>query len=150
MKILLRGKHATHELAVVLGAALSTAPRLSHARVIALTGELGSGKTTFTQSFGKFLGVNRRLLSPTFALRSQYKTQSKRYPILEHFDWYRLKGIQDLSPIGWKEALNDPARILIIEWPERARRALPKSFTHIKLAHTKEKERSAVITFHGK
>jgi len=150
MKFLLEGEQQTQELAHTLAQVVLESSRARHARVIALSGELGSGKTTFAAAFGKSCGVKKRLLSPTFALRSLYATTSKSYPTLEHYDWYRLKGIKELAPIGWESALKDPTRILLIEWPERAKRALPKSYIHVKLAHTKDGSRKADIQFYGK
>lgn len=149
MKFLLDGEHATQELARTLAQVVLESSRAQHARVIALSGELGSGKTTFAQAFGRSCGVKKRLLSPTFALRSIYATKNTTYPILEHYDWYRLKGVKELAPIGWIDALKNPKRILLVEWPERAKRALPKACISVKLSHTKDGSRSATITFNG-
>lgn len=150
MKFLLADEKATGELARTLAQAVLESPRQKHAQVITLSGELGAGKTTFAQAFGRACGVKKRLLSPTFALRSLYKTTAKQYPTLEHYDWYRLEGAGELAPIGWKEALGDAKRILLVEWPERAKRALPKDVITVKLAHNKDGSRKADIQFHGK
>jgi len=149
MKFTLEGEHATQELARTLAQVVCESPRITHARVIALSGDLGSGKTTFAAVFGKTCGVKKRLLSPTFALRSLYKTKNNTYPTLEHYDWYRLKGVQELLPIGWSDAVQDPKRILLIEWPERAKRALPKNYIAVKLSHEKNGSRKADIQFYG-
>lgn len=150
MKFLLKHTKATNELASLLAEVVRESPLSTHARVIALSGELGSGKTTFAQSFARALGVRKRLLSPTFALRTIHKTKNKVYPILEHYDWYRLKGTKELTPTGWKEALKDPKRILLVEWPQRAHKALPKEYILVKLAHTSKQERTGIIQFYGK
>ena len=149
MKFLLEDEKSTQELAQTLAEALGESPRLKRARVVTLSGELGAGKTTFAQAFGLAFGVKRKLLSPTFALRTIYKTKSKKYNTLEHYDWYRIDGVKELRALGWEEAMKDPKRILIVEWPERARRAIPKIHTRVKLAHTKGNGRSVTIQFYG-
>lgn len=122
-----------------------------HARVVALAGELGAGKTTFAQGFLRALGVKGRIVSPTFIFVRRYALSRNRagFRHAYHFDLYRLpagrqsvRRAADLRRAGFYEALRDPRAIVLIEWPERAGRALPKDAIRVHLKHgTDERER---------
>lgn len=88
--------------------------------IIALIGELGSGKTTFVQGFAKGLGIKEKIISPTFVLIKQYST-------LYHVDLYRVENFQDL---GFEEILANPNNIVLIEWAEKFKN-LPKNTIRI-------------------
>ena len=81
--------------------------------VIALIGELGAGKTTFTKGFAREMGVKDPVTSPTFKLVSEYK--GKKY-VLNHVDAYRMDGPMDFLNIGGEEYLTSKNSITIIEW----------------------------------
>ena len=81
--------------------------------VIALVGELGAGKTTFTKGFARQMGVKDSVTSPTFKLVSEYK--GKKY-VLNHVDAYRMEGPMDFLNIGGEEYLTSKNSITIIEW----------------------------------
>ena len=81
--------------------------------VIALIGELGAGKTTFTKGFAREMGVKDPVTSPTFKLVSEYK--GKKY-VLNHVDAYRMEGPKDFLNIGGEEYLTAKKSITIIEW----------------------------------
>lgn len=72
--------------------------------VMALVGELGSGKTTFLKSFCKALGVTDEVISPTFVLEQIYQG---KFPIY-HYDWYRLENFQEAYELGVEEKLPPP------------------------------------------
>lgn len=89
--------------------------------VIALAGEIGSGKTAFVKGFAAAFGIRKRLISsPTFVLMRQYKGRA----IINHFDLYRLDSIRQLEQIGYEEYFYSEA-ITLIEWADRAERLLP-------------------------
>ena len=95
------------------------------ATTVFLSGDLGSGKTTFTQMVAKLLGVKKIVTSPTFVLRRDYplaKNQGQ-FKKLIHLDCYRLKGPEELKTIGWAEILADPAN-LNYDGMARARRRI--------------------------
>ena len=100
-----------------------------HAQVVALKGELGAGKTTFAQGVAKGLGVKEKILSPTFVIIKSYKIRNTKYKIqnLYHVDCYRIKNEQDLLALGWDKIVSDPQNLVLIEWPERIRKVLPKN-----------------------
>ena len=88
--------------------------------VLALKGNLGSGKTTFLQGFAKGLGVKEKILSPTFVLFKHFKGKNRDF---YHFDCYRVKG-KDLNSLGFKDIISNPRNIVAVEWP---RTKLPKA-----------------------
>ena len=95
--------------------------------VIALIGELGSGKTTFAQGFAAGLGIKEKIISPTFVLIRQHRIP-KTEKTLYHIDLYRIE--EDFSKLGLKEILENPNNIILIEWAEKLK-DLPKSATKI-------------------
>ena len=105
--------------------------------IICLSGELGAGKTTFTQGLLKGLKAKGPYTSPTFVVM-------KKYEHIYHIDAYRIKDT-DLLELGWEELLadNPPAggNIIIIEWAERVRKIIPDNAIWIKLKWLDENKR---------
>jgi tRNA threonylcarbamoyladenosine biosynthesis protein TsaE len=92
--------------------------------IVCLYGELGSGKTTFTQGFARGLGITSRLLSPTFIIVRRYQIPKKEN-YLYHVDLYRLHIVTDLEGIGLPEIFTDSASYTVVEWAERLGGLLP-------------------------
>lgn len=88
-------------------------PKLQH-NILLLKGNLGAGKTTFTQFLLKNLGSSDEVSSPTYAIVNEYHTPKGN---VFHFDLYRMKNIYEVYDIGMEEYL-DNAFLCIIEWPE--------------------------------
>ena len=88
-------------------------PQLQH-NIFLLKGNLGAGKTTFTQFLLKKLGSNDEVSSPTYAIVNEYHSPKGK---IFHFDLYRMKNIDEVYDIGMEEYL-DNAFLCIIEWPE--------------------------------
>ncbi len=101
--------------------------------VIALYGNLGSGKTTFIQGLAQGLGIKKRILSPTFVFIRSYSLNDKNLSKFHHVDLYRLESENDVEAIGLAEILGDKGAIVAIEWPEKIDRLLPESAIKIKL-----------------
>lgn len=110
--------------------------------VIALTGELGAGKTTFVQGFAKGLGIKEKIISPTFVLIRQYPIPNTSR-ILYHIDLYRLEGFTEL---GLKEIIGDPNNIVLIEWAEKIKNDLPEKTTYIKIRKENQNKRSITVS----
>lgn len=91
----------------------------NHAFVLALEGDLGSGKTTFIQGFARALSVKEKILSPTFNIY-------KRYGNFYHFDCYRIKNPKEILDLGFKKIIQDPKNIVVIEWAEKIKKIIPK------------------------
>lgn len=99
--------------------------------VIAISGELGAGKTTLAQAICRGAGVRDFVTSPTFALVQRY--EGARFPVY-HLDLYRLESPRDLVNIGWDDILRDDA-VVLVEWPERAEGRIPDDALHIEVEH---------------
>lgn len=102
--------------------------------VVALSGELGAGKTTLVQAICRGYGVQEEVTSPTFSIVHRYRGAASD---VLHLDLYRLRGERDLAQIGWDEFLAERALILI-EWPERAAGLLPPHHVPMELRHLPE------------
>ena len=95
------------------------------ARVVALSGELGAGKTAFTQALGSHFGILETVTSPTFVIENIYRLSGQKWKRFIHIDAYRLKGMDELLAIGWNDIVVDPDNIIVIEWPERVEQIIP-------------------------
>ena len=126
------------------------AAELKPGDVVCLEGDLGAGKTTFTQGLAAALGVPGRVTSPTFCIVQEHRRlpSSVSSPfLLVHMDLYRLHGEDDVIAIGWEDYLAEGA-ILVVEWPERAGALIPSSAKHVVFAHL-DAEESRRIEFWG-
>lgn len=117
-----------------------------HALMITLKGNLGAGKTTFVQGFLRGLGVRKKITSPTFVLMKTYNLRLTTYNKAIHIDCYRIKSAKEILDLDWKEIISNPKNIVLIEWPERISKILPKQKIQINFKHgKKENERLVVI-----
>lgn len=122
--------------------------KLRSGKVIALYGDLGSGKTTFVQCVAKELEIKEKVQSPTFVLVKSYNVKLKAYNIkkLIHADLYRIKSEREAKEIGLVEYFNQPDTLVFIEWPEVMEGLLPQDTIKIKFQHgQKENERKISI-----
>ncbi len=101
--------------------------------IVCLYGDLGSGKTTFSQGFAKGLGIQNRLLSPTFIIVRRYEVP-KSIRWFYHVDLYRISGEKDREGVGLPEILADRAAIVLIEWADRLGNLLPKNRIDIRFS----------------
>ncbi len=97
------------------------------ATVVTLSGELGAGKTTFTQCVARSLGVIETVTSPTFVLEKIYTLESVPFKRLIHIDAYRLKEVSEIDVLGWDEIIAEPGNLILLEWPERVPGRIPES-----------------------
>jgi tRNA threonylcarbamoyladenosine biosynthesis protein TsaE len=129
-KIISKSPAETRALAAVLAAELSTrggsASSGKLGAVLALHGELGSGKTCFVQGLARALGVRQAVTSPTFTIVNEYRG---RCPLI-HMDLYRIGDPEELLSIDFENYL-DAQGITVIEWAERAGNWLPVNTMHI-------------------
>lgn len=119
-KIILKSKKDTDRLAKEI------AETLQLGDVIALYGELGAGKTFFTQKLCKHLGVTENVSSPSYVLMNEY---SGKFPIV-HLDLYRIEAEDELLELGLHDLFEN--RLTIIEWAEIAERLLPENVKKIR------------------
>ncbi len=110
------------------GFARRLAPAANHATLVTLSGELGAGKTSFTQGAARALGITDPITSPTFVLEKVYELpQAAAFARLVHIDAYRLEGEDTLAPLGFEELYADPANLVVLEWPELVSAQLPQA-----------------------
>ena len=111
--------------------------------VIALSGEVGAGKTTFAQAFiGALLRTPENVISPTFTLVQSYDTKHPWRVV--HADLYRLKHVDELVELGLEEAFE--AQVALVEWPEIAAGILPEGTLYIHLEHAADDCRNITLT----
>ena len=112
--------------------------------ILALTGDLGSGKTTFVQGFSKGLGLTSRIISPTFILMRKYRASDKDF---YHIDLYRLEKEVDKEVVnlGVTDIWGKPGNIVVIEWAEKIKDLIPKSAKWIFFENLGEDKRKITI-----
>jgi tRNA threonylcarbamoyladenosine biosynthesis protein TsaE len=124
-----------------------SAPR---ALIVSLEGNLGAGKTTFTQAFARALGVRERITSPTFVVLKRYafpvrkKIGAENYWFY-HIDCYRFKNFRELAQLEFTTIAKDPRALVFVEWGERVRRALPAHTLRIGFKHAGGDKRGITI-----
>ena len=117
------------------------------AAVIALHGDLGAGKTTFTQALGRALGVLEQITSPTFTIMKGYETTDVGFIHLIHMDAYRIDDSNELGPLRFAEILSTPKTLFCIEWAEKITAALPEKVLNLSLSVASETTRNVRISW---
>lgn len=105
--------------------------------VLALRGELGSGKTAFIQGLARALGIRERVQSPTFVLCKWYRLPARAAPFkrLVHVDAYRIERPAEARHFGLAGAFRDRDAIVAIEWADRIRKLIPKQAVWVRFGH---------------
>lgn len=137
IEIISESAKQTEEIACFIG------KKLRAGDVLALSGELGSGKTCFTSGLARGLGVNEKyqITSPTFTLINEYPAARCK---LYHFDVYRLKGYSEFEDLGYEEYFCENG-ICVIEWAEKIIQILPADAFFISFEYIDEYKRKIVI-----
>jgi len=128
----------THSTQETKGFANKLAKDIKLGSVVALYGDLGSGKTTFTRFLVEALGEKKRVQSPTFVI-------ARRYGKVNHIDLYRLTSKKEVEDLGFEEMIGDKDTISIVEWPELAEDLLPKDTLRIYFKYVDENTRRIKI-----
>ena len=108
------------------------AKQIQGGEVIFLYGDLGSGKTTFTQGFINYFIQNKRVPSPTFIIVRQYDVKHAAISKIYHVDLYRLETMEDIQTLGILELFNNPNNVFLIEWPEKLDKHMIKNRINVK------------------
>ena len=119
--------------------------------VIALTGDLGAGKTCLVRGLAGGLGIDESAVaSPTFVLVHEYDNPSGG-PLLVHVDAYRISDAADLATIGWEPGGGELAdrAVVAVEWADRMRNQLGPRYLQVQLDHHSQSARRAAVTPHG-
>ena len=121
--------------------AVEIASKLNIGDIIVLTGELGSGKTKFTEGFLSFWGLENEISSPTFTIVNEYHAPSIN---IYHFDVYRLEDSSEFYEIGGDEYFENG--ICLIEWGELIEDVLPPNYIHITFSKDEKNENSRILS----
>lgn len=119
------------------------------ALVVALVGELGSGKTTFLQGFAKGLGIKEKILSPTFVILKKFQPPSSKFQALYHIDCYRIKKPKEILRLGFKEIISNPKNIVVVEWANKIKKIIPASTFWIEFRFFSKNTREIELKFPG-
>lgn len=134
-----KNQKQTQRLGEKLAVEILRYPKNKMATILCLNGNLGGGKTTFLQGFAKGLGIENKILSPTFVIVKKFLIKDIK-KVFYHIDCYRLQSYKDILEIfsdkggllsGWKKIISDPDNIIALEWPEKIKKALPKKVISI-------------------
>ncbi len=122
-------------------------PRPTGAAVITLSGDLGSGKTTFTKSLATYFGIPaEEVTSPTFVIEKRFTLKGNPYfHTLIHIDAYRLEKPEEIERLGWKETIADKGNLILMEWPENIGGVVPKDAIIISFKCIDENTREIVF-----
>lgn len=115
------------------------------AAIISLIGDLGSGKTVFSQGFARGLGIKENIVSPTFVLERIYKLPQKDHRHLVHIDAYRFEKPKELLDLSFNSLVKNPQNIILIEWADRVRKILPRNCIKIRFEHFDKNKRKITI-----
>ncbi len=121
------------------------------ATVIALYGDLGSGKTTFTKYLAKFLGIKDLITSPTFVIQKSFSilkgfgSKKEIFKKLIHIDAYRIESAEELIKLNWIENISQAENLIVVEWPEKILEILPKEIIPLHFNFINETTREVSI-----
>lgn len=112
-------------------------------RIFAFYGNMGAGKTTFIKALCRELGSTDNVTSPTFAIINEYSSDKGYF--IYHFDFYRIKNIQEAFDLGYEEYF-DSGHYCLIEWPEKIEQLLPEQYVEVNIFTGENDERTIKAT----
>lgn len=126
---------------------MEMAKNIKGGEIICLAGDLGAGKTTFSQGFLKELGIMGAVTSPTFVVMKQYVAERKGLDVknIYHIDTYRV-GSEDILNLGWEEIIDDKQNVILVEWPEKIRDIIPPYAIWLNFESMDEKKRKITLS----
>lgn len=123
MKSISKSLEETKKIAKEFVSSLS--PFVDKACVVGLYGNLGAGKTSFTQGVAQALGINETVTSPTFVIEKIYELENQKFTRLIHIDAYRIEKSEEMLHLGFAEIIKDSNNLILIEWPENIQNIMP-------------------------
>ena len=145
IEIITKSSKETKKAGMALGQIWGREPLSNKALVVALEGDLGSGKTTFIQGLAQGLKVKENILSPTFVIQKDFLLKLKNFKNLYHIDAYRLKNPEELLELGFKDLIGNPENLIVIEWADKIKKILPKEILKIEFENLGEDKRKITI-----
>lgn len=132
------------------------APGEKTATIVALSGELGSGKTAFVKCVAESIGIKEEITSPTFVIEKIYSirgaedtaslsNKNRRFKRMIHIDAYRLDSGRDLTKLNWDHIVADKDNLIFIEWPENVAEIIPANAKRISFKFVDEKTREIIF-----
>jgi len=146
------GPSQTKKIGEILAQEIAKTKLKKVAFIIALEGELGSGKTTFLQGFARGLRIKEKILSPTFVIMRRFNIRRKscQFANFYHIDCYRIWKPKEILDLGFKKIISGPENIIAIEWADRIKKFLPKNALVLKfkfITRAAAKSKSASRSF---
>jgi tRNA threonylcarbamoyladenosine biosynthesis protein TsaE len=121
-------------------------PKANQATVVALSGDLGAGKTTFVKYFAESVGIPAtEITSPTFVIMKSYDISANGFKKFIHIDAYRLEKAEEIEKLGWRNLIGGVENLIFVEWPENIKNALPKEVKKISFRFIDENTREIVF-----
>jgi tRNA threonylcarbamoyladenosine biosynthesis protein TsaE len=135
------------DFGLVISVVLDQAATITEqAAIITLTGDLGAGKTTFTQQLAIHLGITETVVSPTFGIMKGYElTDHPHFDQLIHIDAYRIEDISEVGPLRFEELFKTPRTLICLEWPENITGVLPTEKVAVEIEIGEGKERRVIV-----
>ena len=122
------------------------ASELQGGEILSLIGDLGGGKTTFTQGVARGLSIKDSIISPTFVILKKFPIKKSKIKWLYHFDLYRLSDMQELLDLDFTEIVSNSENITIIEWANKAKKIIPEK-KNVKITFKYLSNNKRLITF---
>lgn len=133
--------------------AKKVAQEMKNGGVVCLYGDLGSGKTTFTQGFAEALGIERSVNSPTFLVVRTYRLpddkSNETIQSFYHIDLYRLNQESEMKDVGLEDIFVNPENLVVVEWSEKLGSLLPSKRLDIHFTYVDDNSRTITLTRHA-
>jgi len=136
----------TKELANQLAQWIADQELRQEALVLALTGELGAGKTTFVQGLASFLRVEGKILSPTFVILKKFNISVSDFETFYHIDCYRIGNPEEILKLDFKEIVENPKNLVVIEWADKIKSILPEHYLKLNFEVYDKKKRKINVS----
>lgn len=150
MKKVIKNQDELKDIVQLVLAEIANRDNRPAAQVVALSGDLGAGKTTFTKALAAEIGVKENVASPTFVIERVYPIDLDGFKNFIHIDAYRMKGDEDILQLGWEEQIDNKENLIFIEWPEIVSGVIPKDALFVKFEHTDNPDARIITIENGK
>jgi len=148
-KLHIKGLEELDALANTVLGMLALSRKENKTSVLAISGDLGAGKTTFMQAFAKQLQIEEPVISPTYVIMKKYAVEEESnalFQTLIHMDVYRIETIDEMRPLRFEELLELPDTVMCIEWAEKIKELLPAHTLYMGIKITGENSREILFT----
>jgi tRNA threonylcarbamoyladenosine biosynthesis protein TsaE len=144
-KLITRDDDQTREVGRLL------ASELQGGEVLSLLGDLGGGKTTFVQGIALGLGIEEKVISPTFVILKKYKASHLQIKWLYHLDLYRISSLEEIADLGFEEIISPKENIVVVEWAEKVKKLIPEERNlKIEFKFLGKNTREIILSVNGK